>query len=128
MTIKLRRMLQAKIHGATITQANLNYEGSIAIPRTILEAAGIFASEAVWVWDVTNGNRFETYTIPTNAQGQISVNGAAARLVQPGDKVIVAAFASVDEVAASAHIPTVIFMTKDNKIKEIRAESLPSFD
>jgi aspartate 1-decarboxylase len=124
MSVKLRRMLQGKIHGATISSANLHYEGSIAIPASILDAAGILPSEAVWVWNVTNGNRFETYTIVTDEVGHIAVNGAAARLVQPNDKVIVAAFAQMDEQTARAHVPSVVFMNDDNSIKQIRAETL----
>ena len=87
-----RKMLRAKIHRATVTQADVDYEGSITIDRRLMEAADLRSNEAVCVWNVTNGNRFETYAVEGLADsGVVCVNGAAAHLVRPGDVVIVAA-------------------------------------
>ena len=86
-----RKLLKSKIHGATVTHADLKYEGSITIAPELLKASDIAPYEAVQIWNVTNGNRFETYAIIGDSGSKdISVNGAAARLVQPGDKVIIA--------------------------------------
>src|SRR5207244_777818 len=89
---RTRKMLRAKIHRATVTEANVDYEGSITIDRRLLDAADLLSNEAVCVWDVTNGNRFETYAVegPPDS-GVVCVNGAAAHLVRPGDLVIIAA-------------------------------------
>ncbi len=120
--MKFRRMLQAKIHGVKVTQADLNYEGSIAIPSELLKATNMLPNEAVWVWNVTNGSRFETYIIETDRPGFISVNGAAARLVSVGDKLIVASFCQLEDSLCAHHEPKVVFIDESNKIKEIRAE------
>lgn len=119
----LRRLLLGKIHGATVTHADVAYEGSISLPRELMHAAGFVPNEAVWVWNVTNGNRFETYTIEgQTGSGVISVNGAAAHLVSPGDKVIVAAFIHLPESRIAAHTPRVVFVDAHNQIKQLRAE------
>jgi len=90
-------MLKAKIHRAVVTEANLNYVGSITIDAALMEAAGILEYEQVHVVDINNGNRFETYVISgSRDSGVICLNGAAARLVQPGDQVIIMAYCSVD--------------------------------
>ena len=113
-------MLKGKIHKATVTQAELNYMGSITIDKTLMEAARIIENEKVQIVDVNNGERFETYVIPGKRDsGVICVNGAAARLVQPGDKVIIIAYAQMEEEEAKKYKPAVVFMNEDNTIKEI---------
>lgn len=117
-------MLLAKIHGATVTEANPLYEGSITIPDDVLEASGLLPHEAVAVWDVTNGARFETYILRGAAGSKaFHVNGAAARLVSVGDRIIIAAFGLVQQALARAHTPTIVFMTPDNRIQDIRGET-----
>ena len=113
-------MLKRKIHKATVTQAELNYMGSITIDKTLMEASKIIENEKVQIVDVNNGERFETYVIPGKRDsGVICVNGAAARLVQPGDKVIIIAYAQMEEEEAKKYKPAVVFMNEDNTIKEI---------
>jgi aspartate 1-decarboxylase len=114
-----RRMLRAKIHRATVTEANLHYEGSITIPPDLLEHSGIVEYEAVNVWNVTRGTRFETYAI-TGLEGSrdICVNGAAAHLASPGDIVIIASFAEVPESLVREFRPTIVFVDKDNRVTE----------
>ena len=113
-------MLKGKIHRATITQAELNYMGSITIDKTLMEASKIIENEKVQIVDVNNGARFETYVIPGKRDsGVICVNGAAARLVQPGDSVIIIAYAQMDEEEAKKYKPAVVFINDDNTIKEI---------
>ncbi|OOM10548.1 aspartate 1-decarboxylase [Clostridium saccharobutylicum] len=113
-------MLKGKIHRATVTQAELNYVGSITIDKTLMEAAGILENEKVQIVDVNNGARLETYVIPGKRDsGVICLNGAAARLVQPQDKVIIIAYAQMNEDEAKTYKPKVVFMNDDNTIKEI---------
>lgn len=113
-------MLKGKIHRATITQAELSYMGSITIDKTLMEASKIIENEKVQIVDVNNGARFETYVIPGKRDsGVICVNGAAARLVEPGDNVIIIAYAQMDEAEAKKYKPAVVFMNDDNTIKEI---------
>ncbi len=111
-------MLKAKIHRATVTQADLHYEGSITIDRNLLDAAGILINEQVDVLNITNGNRFTTYAIEgARGSGIIGINGAAAHLAQPDDLVIVCAYCALDADEATEHKPTVLLMDDDNKIK-----------
>jgi aspartate 1-decarboxylase len=118
-----RKLLLAKIHGATVTDANINYEGSITIPEDILAATKLLPHEAVSVWNVTNGARFETYILKGKAGSrEFHVNGAAARLVSVGDRIIIAGFGLLPHEQALSHTPTVIFMTSDNSILDIRDE------
>jgi len=113
-------MLKGKIHRATVTQAELNYVGSITIDKTLMEASKIIENEKVQIVDINNGARFETYVIPGKRDsGVICLNGAAARLVQTGDKVIIIAYAQMDEEEAKKYKPAVVFMNDDNTIKEI---------
>ncbi|NOW04184.1 aspartate 1-decarboxylase [Clostridium beijerinckii] len=113
-------MLKGKIHRATVTQAELNYVGSITIDKTLMEAAGILENEKVQIVDINNGARLETYVIPGKRDsGVICLNGAAARLVQPGDKVIIIAYAQMNEDEARKYKPSVVFMNENNTIKEI---------
>jgi aspartate 1-decarboxylase len=119
----MRKMMRAKIHRATVTQAELDYEGSITIDRRLLDATDLLPNEAVCVWNVTNGNRFETYAVEGEPDsGVICVNGAAAHLVRPGDLVIIAAFTWLEEEAARRHEPKVVFVDARNRIREKRAE------
>lgn len=113
-------MLKGKIHRATVTQAELNYMGSITIDKTLMEAAGIIENEKVQIVDNNNGARLETYVIPGKRDsGIICLNGAAARLVQPGDQVIIIAYAQMEEKEAKEYKPKVVFVNDDNTIKEI---------
>jgi aspartate 1-decarboxylase len=118
-----RKMLLAKIHGATITHADIAYEGSITIPADLLDASGLLPHEGVCVWDVTNGARFETYILRGEPGSRaFHVNGAAARLVSVGDRIIIAGCGLLPNSQALVHTPTVVFMTPDNLIKDIRSE------
>ncbi len=113
-------MLKAKIHRATVTQAELDYVGSITVDRDLLEKSGIMEYEKVLVVDVNNGNRLETYTIAGEAgSGVICLNGAAAKLVTVGDKVIIMSFASMTPEEAKEFRPTVVFVDDDNKVSRV---------
>ncbi|MEK4252832.1 aspartate 1-decarboxylase [Ureibacillus sp. FSL K6-2830] len=115
-----REMMNAKIHRAQVTEADLNYVGSITIDADILDAVGMLPNEKVQVVNNNNGARFETYIIPgKRGSGVICVNGAAARLVQKGDVVIIISYAYVEQEKLSEHKPTVAIMDEGNKIKEI---------
>ena len=110
-------LLKSKIHRATVTDANLNYEGSITIARDLMDAANILPFEKVGVLDVNNGSRLDTYVIEGPAgSGVICLNGAAARLVQPGDLVIIVAYATMSEDEAKAWKPTVVHVNAKNEI------------
>ena len=116
----LRMMMNGKIHRATVTEADLNYVGSITIDEDLLEAVGMLPNEKVHVVNNNNGARFETYIIAgARGSGVICVNGAAARLVQRGDIVIIISYAYVDNAEAKDHKPTVAIMGEGNTIKEI---------
>lgn len=111
-------MLKAKIHRATITEANLNYIGSITIDEQLLLETGIRENEKVQIVNINNGSRFETYVIKgAKGRGEICVNGAAARLVQEGDKIIIICYCALEESKAKDHKPKVIFMNEDNSIQ-----------
>ena len=112
----LTQVLKAKIHRATVTQAELDYVGSITIDEALIEAAGIREYERVQVVDISNGNRLETYVIAGERNsGVICLNGAAARLVEIGDKVIIMAYVLLNEQELETHAPTVVFVDHDNK-------------
>jgi aspartate 1-decarboxylase len=116
-----RTLLFAKIHRATVTAANVHYVGSITIDRDLLAASGIRPYERVQVVDVDNGERLETYVIPGPAgSGAIELNGAAARLVQVGDRVIIMAYALVAEPLPEAWSPVVLIVDERNRIAEVR--------
>ena len=118
-----RKVLLAKIHGAVVTEANLHYEGSITIPEDLLEVSGLLPHEAVCVWNVTTGARFETYILKGAAYSkEFHVNGAAAHLAKAGDSLIIAAFAFLPHNDAVAHTPTAVFLNPDNSVKNIRDE------
>ena len=113
-------MFKSKIHRATVTEANLNYMGSITIDRTLLEAANILPHEKVQIVNNNNGNRFETYTIAgPRDSGVICLNGAAARMVQPGDNVIIIAYTMLDAEEAQNYHPTVVFLDENNRIEQV---------
>ncbi len=112
----LLKMMKSKIHRANVTRADLNYEGSIAMDIALLEAAGLLSGESVNVWNVNNGERFETYALPlTRGSGEICVNGAAARLVQVGDLVIVTSFCWLEEKEARNYVSKVILVDAKNR-------------
>jgi aspartate 1-decarboxylase len=120
-----RTMMKAKIHRATVTEANLNYVGSITIDEAILERVDILPNEKVQIVNNNNGARFETYVIPgERGSGVICLNGAAARLVQPGDKVIIISYAMMDEEEVRTHRPKIAIMNDDNRIIELIGEEV----
>ena len=112
------QMLKGKIHRATVKQAELNYVGSITVDADLLDAAGIYESEKVAIVDIENGSRFETYTIAgERGSGMICLNGAAARCVSVGDKVILMAYAQLTpEEVGNGYAPQVVFVDEENKI------------
>lgn len=113
-------MLKAKIHRATVTQAELDYVGSITVDMDLLEQAGILEYEKIQIVDVNNGSRFETYTIAgERGSGVMCLNGAAARMVQTGDKIILMAYAQVTPEEASELRPTVLFVDEKNKVTKV---------
>lgn len=113
-------MLKAKIHRATVTQAELDYVGSITVDMDLLEQARILEYEKVQIVDVNNGSRFETYTIAgERGSGVMCLNGAAARMVQTGDKIILMAYAQVMPEEASELRPTVLFVDEKNKVTKV---------
>src|SRR6478672_6617984 len=115
-----RTMMNAKIHRATVTEANLNYVGSITIDEDILDAVGMVANEKVQIVNNNNGARLETYIIPgERGSGVICLNGAAARLVQEGDIVIIISYVMVPEEKIADHKPRVAIMDENNGIKEL---------
>lgn len=121
--MKLRKLLKTKIHRATVTHADLNYEGSITIPPELMSAADLFEFEAVNVWNVTNGNRLETYAIlGERGSSTICINGAAARLVSVGDLVIIASFALISEDNCAGFSPQVVFVNCNNQIISVEPE------
>ena len=111
-----RMMLMGKVHRATVTDANLNYEGSLTLDPDLMEAAGMLPYEQVQVLDVDNGARLTTYLIEgERSTGQVCINGAAARLVSPGDKVIVVAYAEMEDEEARSHTPRVVLVDGANR-------------
>ncbi|WP_339319892.1 aspartate 1-decarboxylase [Paenibacillus sp. FSL R10-2734] len=111
-----RHMMKSKIHRATVTEANLNYVGSITIDENLMEAADILENEKVQIVDNNNGSRLETYVIPgPRGSGVICLNGAAARLVHPGDTVIIISYAMLSSEELKSHKPTVVFVDENNK-------------
>jgi aspartate 1-decarboxylase len=112
-----RTFFKSKIHRATVTHADLDYEGSVSIDEDLLDAAGIWEYEAVHVWNITRGTRLETYAIKgTRGSGVICINGAAAHLNKPGDLVILATFAEMDDSEARTHVPKVVLVDRQNRI------------
>lgn len=117
-----RNIFKSKLHRATVTEANLNYVGSITIDEDLMDAADILINEKVQIVNNNNGARLETYVIPgERGSGVICLNGAAARLVQPGDKVIIITYAIIDNKEARDFQPTVVFVDDNNKILEVKS-------
>jgi aspartate 1-decarboxylase len=113
----LRTMCKSKIHRATVTGADLNYVGSITIDPVLMEAADLLEYEQVAVVNVNNGARFETYVIPGEpGEGEICLNGAAARMAHPGDKVIIISYAQYNEAEMESYRPVFIFVDEQNRI------------
>jgi aspartate 1-decarboxylase len=120
-----RSMLKSKIHRATVTHADVDYEGSLTLDADLLQAANILPYEEVHVWNVTRGTRLRTYAMVGEAgSGIVCVNGAAAHLARPGDLVIVATFAQMDDAAARRHRPLVVFVDAHNRIRPARMEEI----
>ena len=118
-----RKLLRAKIHRATVTGADLHYEGSVTIDRELMDLTDLVDYEAVCIWNVTNGERFETYAIPGERHsGVVCVNGAAAHKVSKGDLIIIAAFSWMDEKEARTYQPKVVFVNEKNRPVELRKE------
>jgi aspartate 1-decarboxylase len=118
-----RKFLRSKIHRATVTQADVDYEGSLTLPPALLRAADILPFEAVQVWNVTRGTRLETYAIEgVEGSHDICVNGAAAHLVRPGDVIIVATYSLLDGARPVNVAPKVVFVDSDNRILRIGHE------
>ena len=119
-----RRMMKSKIHRATVTDANLHYVGSITLDTELLEAADILENEQVCIVDIDNGARFETYAIP-GGPGDVCLNGAAARLVQPGDRIIIISYADYDEAELANYEARVVHVDRSNRqVDPVTAELL----
>jgi aspartate 1-decarboxylase len=111
-----RTMLKSKIHRATVTDANLHYQGSVTIDPILLEAADLLHHERVEIYNVTNGERFATYAIPgTPGSGEVVINGAAAHKARRGDLVILCTYAAYEEAEARAHEPRLVFVDERNR-------------
>jgi aspartate 1-decarboxylase len=122
----MRFFLRAKIHRATVTEANLDYEGSITIDRYLMNAAGLLPFEKVEVYNVTSGTRFETYVIEGEpGRGDICVNGAAAHLVSRGDKIIIACYCALHEGQVLGHKPKLVFVDEENRVRELKEAEMP---
>lgn len=118
-------MFKSKIHRATVTEANLNYVGSITVDENLLEAANIMIGEKVQIVNINNGARLETYTIPgERGSGTMCLNGAAARLVQPGDQVIIIAYGIMEQSIGETFKPAVVHVDETNQIIEIKDEEV----
>lgn len=121
-----RQVFKSKLHRATVTAADLEYEGSVTVDEALLEAADILEFEAVHVWNVTRGTRLVTYALKgPRDSGVVCVNGAAAHLVSPGDCVIVATFCELEDVDARRHVPTVVLLDERNRIRLAGVAEVP---
>ena len=119
MSGKRRTLLSGKIHRATVTQADLNYIGSVSIDEDLLDASGISEWEKVAILDVTNGARLETYAIRApRGSREICINGAAAHLVKPGDVVIILSYVEIEEEFIEMHVPRIVLVNSENRILE----------
>ncbi len=121
-----RQMFKSKLHRATVTQADLEYEGSVTLDQNLMEAADILEHEAVHIWNVTQGTRLQTYALRgPRGSGVCCVNGAAAHLCNPGDKVIIATFTELEDAEARLHVPTVVLLGDGNRILDAHATEVP---
>ncbi|MBR4629178.1 MAG: aspartate 1-decarboxylase [Treponema sp.] len=118
-------VLKSKLHRATVTNAELNYEGSISIDTDLIKAAGMHNYQKVDIYNINNGARFSTYIIP-GKKGEICLNGAAARMAQVGDKIIIVTFTWIDEEKAGDWLPNVVLLDEGNKIKEAGKHAMVS--
>jgi len=118
-----RRFLSGKIHRATVTGANLDYEGSITIDTALLEAAGMTAFEQVHVYNISNGNRVVTYALE-GASGEVTINGAAARLFSAGDLIIITTFVNLDDREVARHQPQVVLVDTANRIVAVHRDQV----
>ncbi len=115
-----RTLLKSKIHRATVTDANVDYEGSITIDRDLMDLADLLEYEQVHIYNITNGNRLSTYVIEgQRGSGDICINGAAAHLTKKGDLVIIANFANYADAEAKLHKPKLVYVNADNSVKNI---------
>jgi len=113
----LRNLLKSKIHRVTVTDADLHYEGSVSVDENLLEAADILPHEHVHIWDVTNGNRFETYALAApRGSATVCINGAAAHLAKKGDIIIITSFCSIPEEKVKSYHPHVVLVDAHNQI------------
>lgn len=118
-----REMLRAKVHRATVTETNVDYEGSLTLDASLMSAAGMVPYERIDVYNVTSGERFSTYLIPGEPDSGVAcVNGAAAHLARTGDRIIIASYAALGDDEIPRHRPTVVLVDSANRIKEIRHE------
>jgi len=116
----MRFMMKSKIHRATVTQADLHYVGSIGIDRDLMEAADLLEGEKVTIADITNGARLETYVIPApRGSGTITINGAAAHLVDEGDLVIIISYTMLEDAEARKLVPTVVHVDEHNRVVKL---------
>jgi len=121
-----RTLFKSKIHRATVTHADLDYEGSVTIDQDLMEAAGFCEYEQVHVWNITRGTRLQTYAITgQRGSGVICINGAAAHLNKPGDLVILATFAELEEAEIRAHRPRVVLVDRHNRVVAPDAVEVP---
>jgi aspartate 1-decarboxylase len=123
MNSSFRKLLAGKIHRATVTAADLEYEGSLTVPPELLQAAGIAPYESLHVWNTTRGTRLETYAIPgLPGSDDVCANGAAAHLIRPGDRIILACFALVPSESVANHRPKLVFVNEANRIVQVGPE------
>ena len=121
-----RSMFKSKIHRVKVTEANIDYEGSVTIDQDLMDAANMLPYEKIHIWDIDNGARLISYTLPgPRSSGTVCMNGAAARLVKPGDRVIMATFAEMEEEEAQNHKPVVVLVDKNNKLKTSSHQEKP---
>ena len=118
-------VFKSKLHRATVTDANLNYEGSISIDTELVKLAGMHSYEKVDIYNINNGARFSTYIIP-GKKGEFCLNGAAARMAQKGDKIIIVTFTWIDEKDADSWLPNVVLLDDDNRPKEAGKHAMVS--
>ncbi|MDX6615359.1 MAG: aspartate 1-decarboxylase [Solirubrobacterales bacterium] len=119
----LRQMLKSKIHRATITDCDVDYVGSITLDPELMRQSDLLVNEQVHVWDIDNGSRFVTYAIEGDeGSGTVQVNGAAARLVRPGDKVIVASFGAYDDADLETYSPVVVHVGENNEVVSVDSD------
>ncbi|HJL79065.1 MAG TPA: aspartate 1-decarboxylase [Candidatus Marinimicrobia bacterium] len=113
-------LLKSKIHRATVTDADLHYEGSVSIDPDLISAAGLQLFEKVDIYNINTGERISTYVIKGNRPGEVGVNGAAARRTQPGDLIIIASYVFCSEEEAEGHQPMLVFVDKKNQIQSVK--------